>query len=321
MWANGPKSSISIRCWSRGILLALSVCCVDAGLVRGQTSPYYGKDESKEIRRNAENILSSPEFRNFRRLGSGESANGSTGGTGMPSFGGGSGGNGGSRSGNESSTGGSKTDGSTADGNSGGMPNGSPGNTPDASSGQDTGTSSSFPEPISRALASGLGFLFHMMAWLLLAVVVGFIIFLIAKAIQNYESTNRPSELIGDTNLQGDVEPERAPGELPADAYLAESRKLAAAGKYREAVSQLLWGAMSWIERAGLIRYRRGLTHRDYLRSVRSEQDLHEAMRAMVRVYEPLGFGRRTPEPKHYESSLSQYETAFRTTPIGERVQ
>jgi hypothetical protein len=318
MSANAKKLPISIRSWASGILVALVICCVDAEVGRGQTSPRYGRDESKQIRRTAKNILSSPEFRHFRRLERGANTNGSTGSNGMPSSGRGSGGNGNSRSRNGSSPSESKADGRTdnapADGNSGDMPNGSPENAPDTSPGQDAASSS-----FGGALASGLGLLFHMMAWLLLAVVVGFFIFLIVKAIQNYESTNRPSELIGDTNLQGDMKPERAPGELPADAYLAESRKLAAAGKFREAVAQLLLGAMSVIERAGLIRYRRGLTHHDYLRSVRSEQDLHEAMRAMVLMYEPLGFGRRTPAAKHYERSLSQYETAFRAPPIGER--
>ena len=77
----------------------------------------------------------------------------------------------------------------------------------------------------------------------------------------------------------------------------------------------VLLGAMSYVERAGLIRYRRGLTQRDYLRTLRGETNQYDAMRTMVRVYEPLGFGRRTPAREHFETSVSGYEQAFRNTP------
>ncbi|MFM7055580.1 MAG: hypothetical protein ACKO2P_01520 [Planctomycetota bacterium] len=58
------------------------------------------------------------------------------------------------------------------------------------------------------------------------------------------------------------------PGELPAATYEGRARRYAADGNYRMAIRELLLGSMSWIERAGLIRYRRGLTNRDYVRCV-----------------------------------------------------
>ena len=154
-----------------------------------------------------------------------------------------------------------------------------------------------------------------MFAWLMLIIVAGVIIFLIVMAVKNYDGGNRTTELTGNVELQGEIEPESPPGELPVDVYLAEARKLAAAGQYREAIAQLLLGAMSYAERAGLIRYRRGLTQRDYLRTLRGETAQFDAMRTMVRVYEPLGFGRRVPAEEHFEKSVSGYEQAFRNVP------
>ncbi len=155
----------------------------------------------------------------------------------------------------------------------------------------------------------------QLFAWLMLIIVAGVIIFLIVMAIKNYDGGNRTTELTGNVELQGEIEPESPPGELPVDVYLAEARKLAAAGQYREAIAQILLGAMSYAERGGLIRYRRGLTHRDYLRTLRGETTQFDAMRTMVRVYEPLGFGRRVPAKEHFEKSVSGYEQAFRNAP------
>ncbi|MDA1014020.1 MAG: hypothetical protein O3A00_06155, partial [Planctomycetota bacterium] len=86
---------------------------------------------------------------------------------------------------------------------------------------------------------------------------------------------------------------------------------------FREAIAQLLLGAMSNIERSGLLRFRRGLTHRDYMRAARANDTVYPALRSMVRLYEPLGFGRRTATRKHFDLSLSGYETGFHgTTPV-----
>ncbi|MGH9175532.1 MAG: DUF4129 domain-containing protein, partial [Vicinamibacterales bacterium] len=137
------------------------------------------------------------------------------------------------------------------------------------------------------------------------------------QAIMNWE--RRPKTLKADGGevgpLDGELEPERAPGERPADEYVARSRQLAAEGRYREAVAQLLLGAMSHIERGGLIRFRRGLTCRDYLRAVRRNDGPYEAMRSLVRTYEPLGWGRREATRDHFDISLTGYEAGFRATP------
>ena len=52
-------------------------------------------------------------------------------------------------------------------------------------------------------------------------------------------------------------------------------------------------------------------TVRDYLQKVREHPSAHAGFRTIVRVFEPLGFGRREPTLEHFDKSLKGYETGF----------
>jgi len=86
---------------------------------------------------------------------------------------------------------------------------------------------------------------------------------------------------------------------------------LAEHGQYREAVVQLVLGAMSRVERAGWVRFRQGMTVRDYLKSVEKHPAAYEGFRSIVRVFEPLTFGRREPTRAHFDKSLEGYKSGF----------
>ncbi len=163
-----------------------------------------------------------------------------------------------------------------------------------------------------------IGPLFHGLAWLLVAAAVGVIVWLIYRAVMNWERTVK-AKVAPSAPAVLEESPDRAPGDVPADEFVARARQLAAEGRFREAVAFLLLGAMSHIERAGLIRFRRGLTHRDYLRAVRPRKSSFDPMRAMIDVYEPLGFGRREATQRHFDATLSHYEAGFRATPALEQ--
>lgn len=159
------------------------------------------------------------------------------------------------------------------------------------------------------------------LGWVVAAIVIAVMLFLVVRGIIALVAwyQDRERDLGGESAgpaVEDPLEPDRSPGEFPADVYVAKARELAAAGRFREAVAHLLLGGMSYLERAGLVRYRKGLTHRDYVRAVRPQQQYYRAMRQMVRVYEPLGFGRRTPASSHFEQSLAAYESAFRAAPV-----
>jgi hypothetical protein len=164
---------------------------------------------------------------------------------------------------------------------------------------------------------SGLGVLLQALAYGALAAVAAAIIWLVVRAIQNYRS--RQSLRIRGRHSHEEGEADIPPGDLPADEYLRRAAELAERGQYREAIGQLILGAMSRTERSGLIRFRRGLTHRDYLRALRSRVTPHQAFKQIVSVYEPICFGRRPAQMDQYLTSLDGYKTGFQT-PLAEAV-
>ncbi|MGQ0634169.1 MAG: DUF4129 domain-containing protein [Planctomycetaceae bacterium] len=161
----------------------------------------------------------------------------------------------------------------------------------------------------SSGSLSALGPLWQVLAYTLLAVLSCLIVWLVVRAINNYRHDH-------DDRLTRSLRPEEGeadipPGDVPADDYVRRAHDLAQNGQYREAAAQLILGAMSRIERAGLIRYQRGLTHRDYWRALRGLPDLQQAFRAMVALFEPICFGRREARREHYDASLAAYNAGL----------
>ena len=270
-----------------GLLLACLFFAACAEPARAQESGDWQDQDAEDIRQSTRQLLEAPEFERLRRLLQSES-DGKEGGDELVGEGSGSGDGDGDGSGREKKRrGDSDESGDSADGLS--MP--------------------SFP-----GVAAAIGSLYMALVWICLAVIVILMLYLVARAIRARRETSKTEELAANPKLRGESEPERAPGELPSDAYLDAARKLAAEGRYREAVAQLLLGAMSHIERAGWIRFRRGLTHRDYLRAIRSRESTYLALRDIVGTYEPLGFGRRTATGEHFILSLRRYEDGFRVS-------
>lgn len=157
-------------------------------------------------------------------------------------------------------------------------------------------------------LGSTLGTVFEVIAWIFLGIIAAVIIYLVTRAILDRQQTEKPLDI---DEADHPFAATQAPGMTPADVYLKRARELAQAGRFRDAIVQLLLGAMSDIERSGLLQFRQGLTLRDYLRSVRGQDKLFQALRQMVRVYEPVGFGRREATRKHYELTLAGYQAGF----------
>ena len=159
---------------------------------------------------------------------------------------------------------------------------------------------------------SGLGTVLKWLAYAVLAAICALIIWLVVRAVNRYRARQNTS-LRGRRFEEGEAD--LPPGDLPADEYLRRAMELAERGMIREAIAQLILGAMSFTERNGLIRFRRGLTHRDYLRALRGQTEPHQALRTIVGVYEPICFGRRPAHIDHYRTSLDGYQTGFRRPP------
>lgn len=172
------------------------------------------------------------------------------------------------------------------------------------------------PSAGSEFLSGLFGSAITLVVAVILTAVLAAIIGLIVLGIRRWEKEERQNvSPDGDAATDEEVESAVTPGERPADEWLAAARKAASAGRFDEALALLLLGAMSHAERTGLIRPRRGLTYRDYLRAVPANSPWHPTLAGLVRVYAPVGFGRREATSAAFEAAVAPYERALAIEP------
>jgi hypothetical protein len=170
------------------------------------------------------------------------------------------------------------------------------------------------PPPTQNSSGSGFGFLgiTDLLTTLAIVAIIAILIVIIAMVVKSIDAKKQKREsLLSDLSdvLSDVVTP---PGDLAASTYESRAINLAAAGDHRAAIRELLLGSMSWIERAGLIRYRKGLTNRDYLRCVWRRQDKRNAFLTTATQFEYVFFGRRDPTAEMFEQCLAGFRGAFR---------
>lgn len=164
----------------------------------------------------------------------------------------------------------------------------------------------------SSLLTAGLDGLAQLTLVLAIIAVLAVLLVIVARVVRARDQSRlRPGDLLdAEGQLLGDLSV--PPGELSAATYEGRALRLASEGNYRAALRELLLGSMSWIERAGLIRYRRGLTNRDYVRSVWRRTDKREAFTVTALEFERVFFGRRTATAEVFEACLISFQGAFR---------
>lgn len=145
-----------------------------------------------------------------------------------------------------------------------------------------------------------------------LAALVVSTIWIIATIIKRKDGRRKldSSGLFDDATGLGDLS--IPPGELAASTYESRAINMAREGNYRGAIRELLIGSMSWIERAGLIRFRKGLTNRDYIRAVWRQEDRRIAYGTTAIEFERIYFGRRPATRRMFEDCLQSFQGAFR---------
>ncbi|MCA9008132.1 MAG: DUF4129 domain-containing protein [Planctomycetaceae bacterium] len=173
------------------------------------------------------------------------------------------------------------------------------------------------PRPPSTARSGsfdwsfGLGSLSGVFTIVVIVLIAILLILIVAMIVRSIDARKRGDKaLLSDS---GDVlsDVTTPPGELAASTYESRALQFAAAGNYRAAIRELLLGSMSWIERAGMIRYRRGLTNRDYVRSVWRRPDKRQGYLTTASNFEFVYFGRRTPTAEMFEMCLASFQGAF----------
>lgn len=103
--------------------------------------------------------------------------------------------------------------------------------------------------------------------------------------------------------------PGAAPGEMSPALYWQRAQELADRRDYKGAIRQLLLAAMSTLERRGLVRFRKGLTNRDYLHAARGPS--RASLDVVVRQFEHVYFGRREATSEGYSECRRQMEKGF----------
>lgn len=165
-----------------------------------------------------------------------------------------------------------------------------------------------------RGLGSLLGAIVHFVAYGALVVMAVLILVLAIRAILELLRQRRATRTR--TMTAGELlDDDRAPGDLAADIYLQRALSLAGEQHYHAAVAQLLLGAMSTIERAQWIHYRRGLILHDYLRAVRKHPAQYQGFARILQMYEPIEYGRRTATEAVFSSALDGYQQGFSSSP------
>jgi len=169
------------------------------------------------------------------------------------------------------------------------------------------------PGSRSFRLPAVLGGLLRVVLYLAVGAAFGFVLFLILKSVLRrtpgkQDRSRRPSAAGEALSLT------TPPGEIPAEEYLSRALTLAQTGKYKDAIRQLLLGTMSWTERQGLVRFRKGLTNRDYLRANWHRPRQREPLAALIMVFDQIYFGRRPATAQRWEECLKNYRAGFGTT-------
>ena len=168
-----------------------------------------------------------------------------------------------------------------------------------------------FESEPSRSSDSAFAGLASLLSYLAVAAVVAIVVFLIVSLLKKVGplGIDRPAELFSETE---EINPLTPPGEFPTAFYEQRAMQFATDGNFRAAIRELVLGGMSWAERTGRIRYRRGLTNRDYVRAIWSDHARRLSLMVIVEAFDRVFFGRRLAEQKRFELCLAEFQQSFR---------
>ncbi|MBL8816410.1 MAG: DUF4129 domain-containing protein [Planctomyces sp.] len=163
----------------------------------------------------------------------------------------------------------------------------------------------------STGLLGGIANLIVIVAILALVVVIVLVVAMILKSAERRKQRNRETTILFDGE-EAPIALTVPPGEQEVLSYELRAMQLARDGNFRAAIRELLLGSMSWVERAGMIRYRKGLTNRDYVRAVWRKKKQRDAYAVTALEFERIYFGRRTATEQMFQNCLNHFQGAFR---------
>lgn len=150
---------------------------------------------------------------------------------------------------------------------------------------------------------AGLRMLLFAMAILILAAAI---VFIVKSALASARDRKIEAEQEAQERF---FRPGAAPGEVPPEEYWRRALTHGEARRYKEGIRDLLLGAMSTTERRGLIRFRKGLTNRDYFYSVRGPA--RNSFARIASSFELVYFGRRQATSDAFRECCREYQKSF----------
>ena len=160
------------------------------------------------------------------------------------------------------------------------------------------------PPQVNQPDMSGLVNLapfFRFMFWVIVAVAVGFILYLIITRLTGFSFRRRAKDEAGD-------EPEWHIAEQPARQLLGDADALAAQGRYSEAAHLLLYRSIEEIDQRRPDTVHKALTSRDIAGLPALPARPAEAFRSIVRAVERSLFGGRTLDERDWSECRAAYE-------------
>jgi len=159
------------------------------------------------------------------------------------------------------------------------------------------------------AVGSGLGYVLG-------AVALGLIVFLVVRAILRRDKS-RADEEIGEDALLTSPEEMRVSevAALPAATMMERAAQAAMLGDYRTAVGWAYLAGISSLHRAGFTDLRISTTNMAIVASTRRHGGPHEPAARLVRVFEELFFGGREPRIAHWEECRAIVERELGDAP------
>lgn len=104
-----------------------------------------------------------------------------------------------------------------------------------------------------------------------------------------------------------DLPPER-PSATSWQRWVENARAAAGAGRFRDAVHDVYWAAISWLETQGAWMPDRARTPREYLRLVKPQPERSRALLALTRRFEPVWYGGRAASGDDFDAMLRELE-------------
>lgn len=143
-----------------------------------------------------------------------------------------------------------------------------------------------------------------------LSVLIFLLVVLAVLIRKKYGEEDGQSSFHLDANEEA-INPSRPAGELSANEYVSRALVAAESGDFRSAIRELVLGAMSWTERGGLIRHRRGLTNRDYIRAVWRDEPRRDSLLRIVGDFERVFYGHRQADQITFDACLTEFQKSF----------